>query len=192
MKKVNRIFNYVATFPHRYIRYHSSNMHLYIDSDAGYLVESKAWSRVAGYHYFKYDSNNRLQAPISHPVLVECKFLRHDVTFEVEAEVVVNFHNAQVGTALRRLLFHLGYPLKTDNTPAASFSTSIINQKRSKTLDMRFYWFKNQEAKRNFSIYWKRGDDAHDPNHADYFTKHHTTKHYKFVRHRYISQKIVR
>ena len=95
---------------------------------------------------------------------------------------------------LRRLLWHLGHPqlptpLKTDNTTAAQFAANTINQRRSKTWDMRFYWLKNQESKRHFNIFWKRGDDAWDPNHADYFTKHHTTVHHRSVRQRYVADK---
>ena len=194
MKKVQRILNYVSSFPDRYLRYRASNMQLHIDSDASYLVESRARSRVAGFYYFKHTPTNQIQTPMNHPLLVECRLLRHVVTSAAEAEVSALFHNAQVGLILRRLLCHLQHPqfptpLKTDNTTAANFASNTITQKRSKTWDMRFYWLKNQEAKSNFNIFWKRGDDACDPNHADYFTKHHTTAHHRSVQNRYVSDK---
>ena len=43
--------DYANTFQNTYVLYHASDMVLYIDSDAAYLVTPKAKSRVAGYYY---------------------------------------------------------------------------------------------------------------------------------------------
>ena len=51
-QKCTRLLNYVATFPSVILRYHASNMHLHIDSDAAYFVALKAKSRIAGLYYF--------------------------------------------------------------------------------------------------------------------------------------------
>ena len=45
------LMDYLYTHPNAKIRYHASNMQLYIDSDAAYLVAPKAKSRIAGYFY---------------------------------------------------------------------------------------------------------------------------------------------
>ena len=56
LKKINRLPDYVATFPHVCLRYRASNMILHTDSDAAYLVEQKAKSRAAGFHNFKFNT----------------------------------------------------------------------------------------------------------------------------------------
>ena len=49
MKKCRRVLDYVATFPNVFVRFYASDMILNIDSDAAYLVEPGAKSRVAGF-----------------------------------------------------------------------------------------------------------------------------------------------
>ena len=43
---------------------------------------------------------------------------------------------------------------------------------------MRFYWLKDRQQQKQFSIYWENGKN----NFADYFTKHHSPSHHKAVR----------
>ena len=47
VKKCNMLMNYAHTYPNAKIRYHTSDMCLHIDSDAAYLVQPQARSRVA-------------------------------------------------------------------------------------------------------------------------------------------------
>ena len=51
VKKCNMRMYYAHTYPNATIRYHASDMCLHIDSDAAYLVQNQACSRVAGYFY---------------------------------------------------------------------------------------------------------------------------------------------
>ena len=60
MRTVWRLLDYVATYSNVRTRYYASNMQLYIDYDAAYLMEDTAKSRVAGYRYFKFGRQNRL------------------------------------------------------------------------------------------------------------------------------------
>ena len=48
-EKVNLLMNYVPTYPDAKIRYHTSNMKFYVDSDTAYLVLPEARSRGAGH-----------------------------------------------------------------------------------------------------------------------------------------------
>ena len=62
-----------------------------------------------------------------------------------EAEVAALFMNAQEAVPLRRGLIEMGHPqqatpLKTDNSTATGIANKTIKQKRSKAIDMRFYW----------------------------------------------------
>ena len=50
MKDLEHFLDYCATHPEAEIVYRASDMQLFVDSDAAYLVAPKARSRVAGYH----------------------------------------------------------------------------------------------------------------------------------------------
>ena len=45
------LMDYAHTYPNATIRYHASDMCLHIDSNASYLVQPQACSRVAGHFY---------------------------------------------------------------------------------------------------------------------------------------------
>ena len=189
MKKCKRVLDYVSTFPNVFIRFHASDMILTIDSDAAYLVEPGARSRVAG--FFHLTSGDKSSPFINGALLVECKTLRHVVASSAEAETAGLFHNAQVAIPVRYMLNQLGHaqpatPLKTDNSTALSFVKNNITQKRSKSWDMRFYWLRDKQNQKDFDIYWDRSAN----NLADYHTKHHTAKHHREVRHMYVHDQI--
>ena len=100
-----------------------------------------------------------------------------------EAEVGALFHNAQDACPLRTTLEFLGHPqpatpIQTDNNCAEGILNDTVKQKRSKAIDMRFYWLRDRTKQKQFSIHWKRGKD----NHADYFTKHFPASHHREVR----------
>jgi hypothetical protein len=65
--------------------------------------------------------------------------------------------------------------LKTDNTTADGIINNKVQQKRSKAMDMRFYWVKYRVEQDQFNIGWALGDI----NMGDYFTKHHSPAHHK-------------
>ena len=50
-KKVKQLLDYLTTRPSATVRYHASEMVLNIHSDASYLSETRARSRVAGYYF---------------------------------------------------------------------------------------------------------------------------------------------
>jgi hypothetical protein len=64
------------------------------------------------------------------------------------------------------------------NSTAAGFANNTINQKRSKAMEMRFYWNKDQVEQGQFLIYWRPGSE----NLGDYFTKHHSPSHHRLMR----------
>ena len=180
-----RLLDYVATYPNVYLRYHASEMVLTIDSDAAYLVEPQARSRIAG--YFQLNKNMRSNEHINGAILIECKTLRHVVASSAEAETAGIFHNAQTAVPIRHMLNELGHPqpptpIKTDNLTANNFIHNNINQKRSKSWDMRYYWLRDRQEQKQFDYYWDKGDN----NEADYYTKHHTAKHHRETRNKYV------
>jgi hypothetical protein len=104
-----------------------------------------------------------------------------------EAEVGALFHNAQEACPIRTTLDFLGHPqpptpIRTDNACADGIINETVKAKRSKAMDMRFYWVRDRVKQKQFYIYWKPGDT----NYGDYFTKHHNTPHHRAVRPTYI------
>ena len=169
-------------------------MQLNADSDAAYLVAPKGRSRIAGFYYFRNERNHEDIINVEHPVLVECKCLRHVVSSAVEAETAGLFHNGKNIIVLRRALHALGHPqkptpLKTDNATADGFVHNNIHQRKSKAWDMRYYWLRDKETQKQIKIYWKRGKDETDPNKADYHTKHHYTVYHRGIRPNYVLDK---
>ena len=73
-------------------------------------------------------------------------------------------------------------PIKTDNATANGFIHDNIHQKRSKSWDMRYYWLRDRQLQKQFQIFWEKALS----NLADYFTKHHPTKHHRQIRGTYI------
>ena len=190
LKKAKRILDYVATYPNAYLRYYASDMILNCDSDAAYLVVPQAKSRVAGFYHLSSEFAKNRPTPINGGVLVECKILRHVVASAAEAEVAGLFYNAQTVLHIRRILQALNHPqpptpMKTDNSTANGFVHKNIQQKRSKSWDMRFYWLRDKLLQKQFQFFWRKGTD----NNADYFTKHHPIKHHKEIRSRYVHDK---
>mmetsp|Transcript_11265 Transcript_11265/g.15885 ORF Transcript_11265/g.15885 Transcript_11265/m.15885 type:complete len:463 (+) Transcript_11265:115-1503(+) len=161
LDKCKRLLDYAATYQNAYLRYYSSDMQLHIDSDAAYLVLPKAKSRVAGFfnlpcqgHYRKYAHRNQINSPI----LIECATLKHVVSSAAEAEVGGIFHNACKAIPIRRILKILGHKqkataIKTNNSTAHGFVYDNINQRRSKSWDMRYYWLHNKQTQQQIDVY---------------------------------------
>jgi hypothetical protein len=72
----------------------------------------------------------------------------------------------------------------TDNECARGIANETVKQKRSKAIDMRFYWIRDRVAQKQFKICWQKGSD----NLADYYTKHHPPAHHQRMRSRYLQQ----
>jgi hypothetical protein len=120
-------------------------------------------------------------------ILIISKVLKHVMSSAAEAEIGAFFINAKEGAVLRTTLEELGHkqpptPMETDNTTATGYSNGTIKQKRTKAMDMRFYWIKDRVKKGQFNVYWGPGFQ----NLADYFTKHHSPAHHKRIRDVYI------
>ena len=184
-KHCRRILDYLSTYPNVYVRYHASDMQLAIESDAAYLVEPQARSRIAGFYHL--NSGQPHSNDINGAFHIECKTLRHVVASSAEAETAGVFHNAQIAVPIRHMLHHLGHKqhptvIKTDNSTTYNFIHDNINQKKSKSWDMRYYWLRDRKQQGQFLFHWEKGEN----NKADYFTKHHTEKHHKGIRSTYV------
>jgi hypothetical protein len=166
-------------------------MILHIHSDASYLSVSKARSRVGGYFYLSNNVSDLPDAPpppLNGPIHVNSTVLKSVLASAAEAEVGGLFYNAKDGVMFRTMLTEMGHsqpatPLQTDNACAAGIANKSIKQRRSKAIDMRFYWIQDRVSNGEFRVYWQRGIE----NLADYFTKHHSPSHHRRHRNTYLS-----
>ena len=113
-------------------------------------------------------SDDFLNGPIScHSKIISCV-----VASVAEAELAGGFQSAQIGAQHRNTLHDFGYPqppttLRMDNTVALGIAEGKTNGKRSKSMDMRFFWIADRVKQGQFTSY-------HIPgawNVADFFTK---------------------
>jgi hypothetical protein len=132
-------------------------MQLKIHSDASYLSEPYAKSRIGGYFFL--GNNNRSQCPSlsNAPLLCQSTILKHVVSSVAEAEYGALFVNAKTGTVTRETLKEMGHPqdateLKTDNTTADRVVNKTVLQKRSKAIDMRYYWIQARIEQGQFGV----------------------------------------
>jgi hypothetical protein len=181
-----KLLNYAATHPNATVRYKASKMVLHIHSDASYLSEPQARSRVGGYFYLGDGSQN---PPINGALQVTSQIMNNVLASAAEAEVGGLFINGQAACPLRTTLTELGHHqpptiIVTDNECAQGIANDTVKQKRSKAIDMRFYWIRDRVAQNQFQILWKKGAD----NLADYFTKHHPPSHHRQMRQMYLQQ----
>ena len=182
---VEHFLNYMASNPSPKLQFRASDMILHVESDAAYLVCPKARSRAGGFHYL----SNKDGTLMNSPIWVLPKVIKNVMASAAESEVASLFMKAQEAVSTRTCLIEMGHPqpatkMKTDNMTAQGILTGTIKQKRSKAIDMRFYWLKDRVEQGQFKIYWAPGDE----NWADYFTKHHSPTHHKKIRPIYLKQ----
>ena len=192
---VTQLLNYAATHPDAIVRYHASDMQLHVHSDASYLSESKARSRAGGTFFLSSLSKtptvapdpNSTPPPHNGAIHTHCSIMKSVLSSATEAELGALFYNAKDGAWLRTTLESMGHPqqatpIQTDNACASGIANNTVKQRRSKAIDMRFYWIKDRVQQGQFLVHWRRGTD----NLADYFTKHHSPTHHRLMRSRYL------
>ena len=186
LEEVKQVLDYCASQEEAVVTYHSSSMILAVHSDASYLNERKSRSRAGGHFYL---SNDVAYPPNNGAILNIAKVIDVVVSSAAEAELGALFMNAREAVYLRRILTEMGHPqpktpIQTDNSTAEGVINSKIQPKRTKSMDMRFEWLKDREAKEQFRFYWRSGKT----NLADYFTKHHPPAHHRNVRAEFLTR----
>jgi hypothetical protein len=188
---LDHFLNYAASWPDAIVTYRPSNMKLQVHSDASYLSETKGRSRVGGYHFLgDYDPNGSL--PPNGFIETISTILDVVVSSALEAEAGGIFINAQHAVITRQTLEDMRHPqddtlIVSDNYVGVNILNGNLPPKRSRAMDMRFYWVKDRIKQRQFKLTWLPGD----VNLADYFTKTHSTPHYRSKRNTYVSDPLV-
>jgi hypothetical protein len=142
---------------------------------------SKARSRLGGLFYLGYNAPN--ENKFNGSILNMASVINNVVASSAEAEVGACFQNAQTASPLSVTLLEVGHkkpstPLRTDNSTDYGILNETNKQKRSKSMDMNYYWLQDRDRQKQFDVYWRPGKD----NLADYHTKHHPAQHHKDMR----------
>jgi len=193
LKAVTHFLNYAATHPEAYVRFKKSKMILHGHSDGSHLSEKKSRSRVGGFFWLNGEDNTDPEAPLPElngAVHVVCQILKMVTASAAETETAGCFVNGQEACPIRVALNEMGWkqpttPITTDNSCAEGIINETVKQKRSKAIDMRFYWIRDRVKQGQFRIHWQKGE----VNLGDYMTKHHSAKHHKQVRPKYLHVK---
>lgn len=162
-------------------------MILQVDSDALYMSLPEARSCAGGFFYLSTIVDRTVTPPLNGTIHVISNKIRNVMTSAAEAEVRALYENCQEIMAVRNTLASLGFkqpatPVKTDNQTAVGITTSTMKQRKTRAMDMRFYWLRDRHDQHLIDIYWKPGPE----NLADYFTKHHPAAHHSAVRDTYL------
>jgi hypothetical protein len=166
MQNMVRLLQYVSTHRNIGIRYYASNMILNMLSDVSFLSRPMAKS-VMGYFGYLGLANG-----INGPISCGSKMITCVVASVAEAELAGGFQAALIAVLHRRTLHDLGYHqpptlLRMDNSVAVSIANATINAKRSKTMDMRFFWLTDRVKQGQLTV----DHIAGIWNIADHFTK---------------------
>jgi hypothetical protein len=169
------LLNYVASNPDGSVKYIAGDMILWVESDASYLSESKARSRFAGFHNLSSCPNpdrppkpDNLPPALNGAINVPSKILRKIVSSASKGELAGLFYNGKEAVPKRITLDELGHsqpptPMITDNQVACGIANDSVKQKRSKAMDMRFYWIRDRIHRNQFHVFWKHGSTNHQP-----------------------------
>ena len=156
---------------------------------------SKARSRAAAYFYLSTDYGallppdhaSKLPSCPNGAVHVMSTVMQQVLLSATEAEVGAKFYGCQAAVPLRNTLADLGHIQRatliiTDNECCKGILNNTVKQRRSKAMDMRFYWVKCRIAQGQFTSLWQYGRE----NLANYFTKLHAQVHHKNTQPLYI------
>ncbi len=192
MDEINHLLDYAASNPDATIQYKRSDMHLHVHSDASFAAEPGCKSRAGGHHYMSEKPKPNPKPtdpdpPNNGPVNTVCRIMKHVLGSAAEAELGAAFENCGEACAERLALEEMGHPqgptpITVDNSTAYGIANKTVKQRRSRTMDLRFYWIQDRVEQKQFQILWKQGKR----NLGDYFTKRHPTKHHIAMRHVYL------
>ena len=124
-------------------------MVLNIHSDASYLSETRARSRLSGFFFLGRKSNPTKTIVLNGALYIMCGIFKFVVASAAEAELGALFLNCKEGIIVRLTLQEMGHPqpatpIHCDNMPATGIAKDTIKKQRSRSMEMRFSWVTDQ------------------------------------------------
>jgi hypothetical protein len=116
--------------------------------------------------------------PLNGTIHFECGIMQNVLASAMESEMGGLFNNCQKAIPLRISLDEMKHPqpltpVTTNNSAACSIVNDTNKQKRSRAINMHFYWLHDRVHQGQFHVFWESGKE----NMADYWTKYHPTYH---------------
>ena len=113
--------------------------------------------------------------------------MRNIMALAAEAEHGTIFINDQIAVPIRATLSEMGWKqgptsVQVDNSTAVGIATKKFLQKKSKAMDMRFYWINYRIKPGQFCVFWKPGPEKLE----DYHSEHHPPEHHRAVHSKYL------
>ena len=148
MEKVDQFVYYAASQKHAVLTYEASAMVLAVHSDASYLSKSKARSRAGGHFFISKD----VSFPPNNGAVINIAQIMKTVMYSApEAEIGAMYVNVRKAVPARKILDEMSHrqprtPMQTDNSAVHSVVTNNVQLKRTKEMDMRFYWLRCRDA----------------------------------------------
>ena len=108
-----------------------------------------------------------------------------------ESKAGAVFVSCQIDVSLRETLIEMGHPqsaipVHIDHRNTVGVINETFRQRRSKSVNIRFYQILDRVHQKQFRIFWgKRSENL-----ADYFTKHHPPTHHRKIRSTYLLNSI--
>ena len=179
-RRAQQLMDYLATQEEAILTYRASNMVLAVHSDASYLSEREARSRVGGHFLL---SKDEPIPPDNGAILTVSTIIKAVMTSAAEAELGGLFINSREAIHIRNILHAMGHeqprtPIQTDNSTAEGIINNKILPSATKAMDMRFHFLRCREAQKQFRFYWRPGNT----NKGDYPSKQHPGVHHRNVR----------
>ena len=156
------LLNYANSNPNATIWYTASDMILYVHSNALYLSAPRARSRAGGHYFLSNLSPDPTQPPktrprLNGPINTISKIMSNVMGSAAETEIGATYINGQEAVPICTLLRelgqpHLATPMQVDNSTEIGFANDTIKQKRSKSINMRFYWIRDRTTRGQFLV----------------------------------------
>eukprot|EP00957_Ditylum_brightwellii_P148232 11286722-Ditylum_brightwellii.AAC.1 len=132
------------------------------------MSAEEARSRAGGNFYLSAASADPTKQPATPPlpngpVHTVCKVIRNVMSSAAEAEIGALYVNTRKGEELRLALKEMGHPqpptpVMTDNSTACGIVNKMVKQRRTRAIDMQFYWVRDRCAQNYFIVYWAPGE----------------------------------
>ena len=136
--------DYLHTHPNAVVRFHASDMILYIELDASYLVLPKARSRIAIIFYLSNATVGR--PPLNGAIQVICKTVQTVISSAAKTETGGIFFGGQQAVPIITAMSELNHQqpesrtcISTNNSTAKGVLATNLCHKLSKSFEMR-YW----------------------------------------------------